>query len=173
MQEVFPTQAGQTIVTLEPLRSEGSDSLLPDAPAGIHIVKLSQVTTAAQSNLLETTTFTADDLFHSGIAAGKRRNLFPASAKILRAILTFVFDDLPLPTTVEISPPHTITYQHNSAAARVAPFLYKHRFITTRKIANLLCVLLAVAGALVPDLDDDDDDDPDEQRSHHHIHLPA
>ena len=156
----------QTTLTLEPLRTEGPDSLLPDPVSGVSQAKLSLLTTATSASVHEQTTTTGDDIFLSSAAAGKHRDLIPPGHRILRAILTLHLKNSTEPHTVELSPPNTIKYDDPADAQLVIQFLTSHKFVTLKKILSLLLIIPSLTAALLPGVDDDDDDLEDTSDDH-------
>ena len=160
-------------VTLEPFRTNGADSLLPNPRLSVLGAKLSQLTTAAPTaSYLETST-TGEDIYRSAAEPGKQKKLIPRGHRLLRAILTVWLKGFARPRTVEISPPNTIKFQDPADAPLLLPFLSERGFILIQKAVQAATTLLLILMvALAPSFDDndgdEDDDDGDSERTLHH-----
>jgi hypothetical protein len=168
-----PSEAApaQNACTLEPLLTQGPDSLAPDTTHPGLIARLCSVAFAQADAFHVVTLITADDLFRSAAAGGKSKIVIPVGAKLIHATLAITLPGSPHAHTVNIRPPDTIKFEFPADAPLVTSFLSKRRFLTARKFASLIILLLALADPLLPDTADDDDDNGDDDDNHHSTHL--
>ena len=148
--------------SLTPLCAEGPDALKPQEHSGIAGVQLTRVDLAWENEFHEVTIKCADDLFQTDSAGECPEGPIPPGAHPTRAVLKVHFENLPAPHFVEIRPPATIIYQDPADAPRLATFLSHRKFTLPQKLAHIALILLALATAVVPDLDDDDDEPDDD-----------
>jgi hypothetical protein len=165
---VFPDE----IFTLDPLRTDGPDSLVPnDDDTAIIAVKLRRIELAIPNAFHEVTIKSADDLFRCAAATGRQRNLFPVGAELLRVTLAFLFKGSLTPHTVQIAPPANLILECPDDEPRISRFLSQHRF-TVAKAAQTAAVLLLSLFLALPSLadaiDPNEDDDNDDRRAAYH-----
>jgi hypothetical protein len=160
-------------LTLEPLRTDGQAALAPDTSAGIVYIALCKVVLLWHNAFNEVTIRQADDLFACAAKNGRFYDPIPKGADLAQATLDIQFAESPEPHTLDIIPPHSLTFQNPADAPRLLPLLARRGFSAAQKLA--LALLLAAACAPDPsfaatDNDDDDGDDPSESR---HLFHPA
>jgi hypothetical protein len=170
------TESPAQTLTLDPLRTEGPDSLTPsDDDTAIIAVKLRSIGLLTPNAFHEVTIKSADDLFLCAAATGRQRSLFPAGAELLHATLAFLFKGSLTPHTVQISPPANLTFECPDDEPRISCFLAHHHFTIPRLAKTALLLLLSLFLALpsFADLIDDDEEEPDRRlpRRHPSVNL--
>jgi hypothetical protein len=123
------TDLGQNLLTLEPLRTHGPDSLVPDGVPSIVKVILHRITLCGNNGLNDVTIYQADDLFDSALPHGLRFDLIPLGTTITQAVFEIQFTDSPIPRSAEVLPPNTLNLQKVSDSQPVCCWLAESGFI--------------------------------------------
>ena len=147
-------------LTLEPLRTDGSDALPPDSQIGITSISLREIEISWNNARSAVLIRKADDVFACAAEHGAHENPIPKGAHISQAKLAFLFPDSPKPDIVLLRPPATLGLPDASHAQKIKAWLSKTSFLITakRNACNLLLVCALALGISVLEPDDQDDD---------------
>ncbi len=122
-EEFFP---GADKYTLEPLRKDGSASVVCDDVKGVDWVRLKEIRYQWGGPKGETETRAADDLFALWDARGRR---VPDKARIVHAKFLVKFTDAKIARTVIIRPANVAKYVRDDDAVFLEDFLRKRGFM--------------------------------------------
>ena len=114
--------------SLQPLITDGADSLVCADVDGIEWVKLKEVQRYWGGAQKEIETRRAEDLF---AAMATRAATFPATAKLIKAVFLVKFDDAKTPRTVTIRPKNIANYTRDEDSVRIEQWLMKRGFALT------------------------------------------
>lgn len=124
-EEFFP---GTSKYTLEPLKTDGADSLACDDIEGMDWIRLKEIKYHWGGPHGEIETRTADDLFAAW--AERKKGIHP-KARIIRASFLVKFADSKVARTVTIRPSNVANYKRDDDAAVIESFLVKRGFVVT------------------------------------------
>jgi hypothetical protein len=139
--DFFP---GTSKYTLEPLRTDGSASLVCTDVDGMDWVRLIEVRYAWGGKHNETETRQADDIFE---ALAEREAQMPAKARIVRARFKVKFSDAKTPRTVTIRPSNIAQYQRDADSVLVEQWLLNRGFVKAGKQETHATTGAVLAGA--------------------------
>jgi hypothetical protein len=122
-EEFFP---GQEKYTLEPLRTDGADSLECVDVDGIDWVRLKEIHYYWGGGHNEIEVRKADDIF---AVMEDRGRAMPEKPKIIRASFQVKFTDSKTPRSITIKPPYAAQYTRDSDSAPIEDWLIKRGFV--------------------------------------------
>ncbi|MFA5291911.1 MAG: hypothetical protein WC496_02640 [Phycisphaerae bacterium] len=130
--------------SLDPLRVDGSDSLLCTDVDGIDEIKICELQFRHDANIYHIEIHKADDVFE---ALESQSRCIPAAASLVKASFKITFANSVRPRTVSIRPPNVAIFDRESDSLLVNTWLEKRGFITINKetIDGETNVVLAVA----------------------------
>ena len=99
---------GNHLLTLEPLRSHGSDALDTDGLPGIRKVTLLEIEASWDNEFQAAIIRKADDLFSSAAAEQGSYDPIPMGGRLVQAVLLVQFATSAEPQLVRIRPPGTL-----------------------------------------------------------------
>ncbi len=145
-------------ITLNPIRTDGPDSLLTHDTPGLEHAKLSELQLASTNNAHGITIRKADDLF---AAHSNDTDFIPSGTTITSATIDVKIENAPHPHKCTLHPPDQVLLESPSDKPVIMPWLQKRHFL---QIAA--ACLVAVASAMAPAFDDDSLDDDDLATDH-------
>jgi len=162
-----PKLPGEGGLTLEPIRTDGPDSIDPTGIPEIKATRLRQLEITRDNCFHQVDVHLADDLFRCAAAEGSLSTTFPSTGTITAAVFAIEFADSPEPRRVIVCLPDTVLLERPSDAPIVFRWLDKCRLRLPRKLAHLLLLLtLSFTAAACPLVDDDDADEDEDDRDH-------
>jgi len=123
-EDFFP---GDGKYTLDPLKTQGADSLVCSDIDGIEWIKLRELQFFWGGAYKEIVVWRADDIFE--MLADKERSI-PANAPIIKASFQIKFEDAKNPRTVSIRPSNIAQFQRDDDGELVEAWLQKRGFIS-------------------------------------------
>jgi hypothetical protein len=146
-------------LTLAPL-ADGSDALDPGNTEPIKAVLLRRLETVRRGMLHKTTTQQTEDLYASAAPA---TTPVPRNEDPFAVNLAFHFKDSTATETADLRIPDTIILKATSHMAAILAWIFKSCLSAASKLARIAPMLvLALAGAFGPAVDDLDFDDHDD-----------
>lgn len=154
------TATGNTVLSLVPLRSNGTWALDCSGIGSFNKVDLLALDVEADDEFHTTTTYVADNVFEG--AGACEREAIPACGYITRAVF-FVHGQNGKVQVVEIRTPNRVVLPLGMEPAAVESWLTSRCFKVMRKTFQVVLVFgLALSSVAAPALDDGDDDEDDD-----------
>ena len=162
-QNLIPVSSGAAYLcscTLEPLQGDEFNVFASCRSSGIAHAALVLVQKDSDNALHESTICSGDNLFECGKSLADIHPTMAGKGKLARAVFDIRLEGSDRPHRLCIRPPDRITFEFPGDIARLLPCLEKCRFMLSRQVAHVLCLLLVLAaGALAPGGDWDEDDE--------------